>query len=66
MLQTPIDGRKRFTGALMGLNEDQNAVRLRGKREEDVWTVPMDMISSAKLVLTAALIEAVAKKHPGV
>ena len=53
----PVDGRRRFTGIIVGA--DQDAVRLRLDTGDDV-TLPMAEIRRAKLVLTDALIEATA------
>src|SRR3954452_20418678 len=53
----PIDGRRRFTGTVLGATEDAATLRLEGG--EDV-TLPLRDIRRAKLVLTDALIEATA------
>jgi ribosome maturation factor RimP len=49
-----IGGRKRFTGELAGI--DGETVRLKGDAE--MFELPFDALSDAKLVLTDALIEA--------
>ncbi len=56
---TPLDGRKRFRGVLLGLNEE-NAVVLR-EEETDIG-IPFDAVRKAKLLLTDALIEATLKE----
>lgn len=53
-LEQPIDGRKRFRGKILGL-EDGN-VRLAG--EETEWQLPFDDIGSAKLIVTDELLAA--------
>ena len=59
-LAAPIDGRRRFTGTILGA-DDENA-RLRLDTGEDVTLLLRD-VRRAKLVLTDALIEATA--NPG-
>ncbi|MBV8911579.1 MAG: ribosome maturation factor RimP [Acetobacteraceae bacterium] len=56
-MQAPIDGRRRFTGLVLGADEAE--ARLRLDNGEDV-TLPLYDIRRAKLVLTDALIEATA------
>ena len=56
-MQVPIDGRRRFTGLVLGA--DESAARLRLETGDDV-TLPLSAIRRAKLVLTDALIEATA------
>ena len=53
----PIDGRRRFTGTVLGA--DEAAARLRLDSGDDV-TLPLRDIRRAKLVLTDALIQATA------
>lgn len=53
-----LDGRKRFRGTLLGLDEDGETVLLRNEAGENV-RLPLSDIRSAKLVLTDALIAAV-------
>lgn len=53
-MRWPIDGRKRFRGTLLGVEDDRVRVRL----EEGEATLPYADISKAKLVLTEALIAA--------
>lgn len=59
MLREPVDGRKRFRGAIEGYDEGGNEVRvaviLEGKSEADTLGFPVSMIESAKLVMTDAL-----------
>ncbi len=50
----PVEGRKRFTGHLMGLDGDNVMLRV----DEREWALPASAIQSAKLVLTDALIKA--------
>lgn len=57
-LIAPVDGRKRFTGTVLGA--DAEHARLRLETGEDV-TLPLRDIRRAKLVLTDALIEATAQ-----
>ncbi len=52
-LKAPIDGRKRFTGTLLGTEADAVKVDLG---EGIVATLPLDQIENAKLVLTDKLI----------
>ena len=54
-LVEPVDGRKRFRGTLLGLS-DSGQVQMNVEGTEVAW--PLDMISSAKLVLTDELIAA--------
>ena len=53
----PVDGRRRFTGTILGA--DDTEARLRLDDGEDV-TLPLGDVRRAKLVLTDALIEATA------
>jgi ribosome maturation factor RimP len=56
-LAEPRDGRKQFTGNLLGLEGE--TVKLRAKDGEE-YALPFADISSAKLVLTEKLIQATA------
>lgn len=56
-LLAPQDGRRRFTGTILGL--EQNAARLRLETGDEI-AVPLDTVRRAKLVLTDALIAATA------
>lgn len=56
-LSTPLDGRRRFKGRLLG--GDDRAVRLAG--DEGEIELPFELIDRAKLVLTDALIAAANK-----
>ena len=58
-LLAPVEGRRRFTGTVLGA--DETAVRLRLETGDDVALALRD-IRRAKLVLTDALIEATAAK----
>ncbi len=57
----PLDGRKRFTGTVLGL--DGNAGRLRLEDGAEV-SLPLEGVRSARLVLTDALIEAARPDQP--
>lgn len=56
--KTPVNGRKRFRGELGGLNGATISITVEGESFE----IPMNAISSAKLVMTDELIEASAKR----
>jgi ribosome maturation factor RimP len=56
-LPEPIDGRKQFSGELVGIDGD--IVRLTGKDGKD-YALPFTAIHSAKLLLTDKLINATA------
>jgi ribosome maturation factor RimP len=56
----PFDGRKRFRGKLIGLDE-QGQVTLTA--EDGSWTVPLSAVKSAKLVLTDDLIAAMTQQQ---
>jgi ribosome maturation factor RimP len=51
----PVEGRKRFRGKLLGLDE-QGRVKLTADGTE--WAVPLTIVKGAKLVLTDELIAA--------
>lgn len=57
-----VDGRKRFRGTLLGLDEDG---RVRLSTETGEALIPQEDIKLAKLVLTDALIDAVTKGPEG-
>ncbi|WP_019644934.1 ribosome maturation factor RimP [Novispirillum itersonii] len=57
-----LDGRKRFSGKLMGLDEAGTAVQVHG--EDGQWSIPLDAVWKAKLVLTDALIDHVTRSLP--
>ena len=57
-MATPIDGRRRFRGQLLGMEGKCVRLKLKGSAAEDVAILPFDDIADAKLVLTDALIEA--------
>ena len=57
-LETPIEGRKRLSGVILGADADAASVKLE---TGDVFAVPFAAIRRAKLVLTDALIEATAQ-----
>jgi ribosome maturation factor RimP len=54
-LASPVEGRKRFRGRLIGLEED----RVRVNLGDEVVELPLQRIAKAKLVLTDELIAAV-------
>ena len=56
-----IEGRKRFKGALAGIDGDNVCIDLEG--EEDTALIPFDWISDAKLVLTDELMKAGAERR---
>lgn len=49
-----VEGRKRFTGFLLGRKDDAVILKVDGRE----WELPVSGISSAKLILTDALIKA--------
>ena len=55
--QFPVNGRKRFSGVVLGASETAARLRLDDGTEVEL---PLDTIRRAKLVLTDALIEATA------
>lgn len=57
-MRTPIDGRRRFTGRLKGLKDDDVVVRL----EDGEVRLPLEEIQKAKLVMTDELIESAGRK----
>lgn len=50
-----VEGRKRFTGVLAGVEDGNVAVDLKG--EDETALIPFDWIADAKLVMSDALIE---------
>lgn len=54
-----LDGRKRFAGKLLGLDDTGTAVQVQG--EDGQWSIPLDAVWKAKLVLTDALIDHVTR-----
>ncbi len=61
-LATPLDGRRRFLGVILGADESQ--VRLRLDDGTEV-AIPLGQVRRAKLVLTDALIAATAAPPHG-
>ena len=58
---TPVDGRKRFTGSILGADETVARMRLDDGTEV---ALPLGELRRAKLVLTDALIAATARPRP--
>ena len=58
-MSLPVEGRKRFRGTLLGLEGDTVLIRIDDapKDAPDRFSLPLDRIGEAKLVLTDALIE---------
>lgn len=56
-LLAPLDGRRRFTGTILGAEAGTARLRLDAGGEIDI---PLDMVRRAKLILTDALIAATA------
>lgn len=54
-LDRVVEGRKRFTGVLAGVEEDKVAIDLKG--EDETALFPFEWIAEAKLVMSDALIE---------
>ncbi|MCF3936296.1 ribosome maturation factor RimP [Acuticoccus sp. M5D2P5] len=52
----PIEGRRRFRGQIVGLENDAVGVRLHDLGHETVW-LPLSEVSDARLVLTDQLVE---------
>lgn len=57
-MRAPIEGRRRFTGRLKGLEDDRVVLRL----EDSDVRLPLAEIQKAKLVMTDELIEASGRK----
>ncbi len=57
----PIDGRRRFSGIVLGADDEGARLRLDGGAEV---TLPLHLLRRAKLVLTEALIAATAGTKP--
>ena len=55
---TPIDGRRRFRGQLLGMAGNCVRLKPKGGEADRVAVLPFDDIADAKLVLTDALIKA--------
>lgn len=58
--QQPIDGRKRFKGKLLGLDADD----IRIETDTGTFSVPVDNIATAKLLMTDDLIKQTAMARP--
>ncbi len=59
-LRQPLEGRKRFVGALLGVEGDNVTLTLRersGTPGQTIQRLPLALIEEAKLILTDALIE---------
>lgn len=61
-LDRMVDGKKRFTGDLVGIEDDNIQVDLEG--EDDTALIPFAWIHNAKLVLTDELIRASLARRP--
>ncbi len=48
-LDTPIDGRKRFAGVIIGVKDDAAIIRLEGDQDA---VLPLTEVRKARLVLT--------------
>ena len=57
-LKAAIDGRRRFRGRLLGLEGDSVRMAVAGAAAETEFTLPLDAIVKAKLVLTDELLAA--------
>ena len=56
-IDRPIEGRKRFRGKILGLEDDH--VRLAGEQDEKMeWRLPFKNIDRAKLIITDELLAA--------
>lgn len=62
---TPVDGRKRYAGRLLGLDTDPTSGEaiVRIQAEDGDYRLPLARIAKAKLVLTDDLIAAVTKRE---
>jgi len=60
---TPIDGRRRYRGMLLGLNTEKNALRIKLEDLPDETVIAVDNVEDAKLILTDKLIADHQKKH---
>lgn len=61
-LDAPLNGKRRFRGALAGLTGDR--LRLEPEEKGETLEIPLAQIAKAQLVLTDALIAASLKSHP--
>ena len=57
-LERPLDGRRRFRGALLGVRDGKAGMRLADTADAGEAWLPLDDIDEAKLVLTDALLKA--------
>jgi len=62
-LRQLVDGRRRYAGRLLGLEDDRVKIRTSGKAGEETVAVPFAEIERAKLKLTDELIEATLQKR---
>ena len=58
--QQPIDGRKRFKGKLLGLDAED----IKIETDTGTFSVPVDNIATAKLLMTDDLIKQTAMARP--
>jgi len=65
--ETPVDGRRRFRGVLLGMRDDKIGVRLvdgdASEMNNEAW-LPVEAIGEARLVLTDALVRAALRAAP--
>lgn len=54
--RVPVNGRKRHTGVLAGLDGEE--VLFRGEKDDEIYRIPLADIDTAKLVLTDRLVNA--------
>jgi ribosome maturation factor RimP len=54
--ETPVEGRKRFRGRLLGVGDEAAGPVVRIRIEEQPFAVPLDLIRRAKLVLNEELL----------
>jgi len=60
-METPLNGRRRFRGVLLGVRGDAAGVRFSDATVESEAWLPMESIAEARLVLTDALVKAALK-----
>jgi ribosome maturation factor RimP len=60
-----IEGRRKFKGQLGPVENDHVTLRAQDKDGEHVYSIPLEALREARLILTDDLIEASLKKQPG-